>query len=75
MPQGSSVAPSWFTMVINEVVKGLDHVLAYLDDVIVFDADPGHRVANIRLFLERLRQYSLELSPLKSRLGAEETVR
>ncbi|CAB1098634.1 unnamed protein product [Ectocarpus sp. CCAP 1310/34] len=59
MPRGSSVALSWFTMVINEVVTGLDHVLAYLDDVIVFDADPVHHVANIRLFLERLRKYNL----------------
>ncbi|CAB1103025.1 unnamed protein product [Ectocarpus sp. CCAP 1310/34] len=74
MPHGSSVAPSWFTMVINEVVKGLDHVLAYLDDVIVFDADPVHHVANIRLFLERLRKYNLKLSPLKSHVGAKEAV-
>ncbi|CAB1116433.1 unnamed protein product [Ectocarpus sp. CCAP 1310/34] len=71
---GSSVAPSWFTMVINEVVNGLDHVLAYLDDVIVFDADPVHHVANIRLFLECLRKYNLKLSPLKSRVGAKEAV-
>ncbi|CAB1097130.1 unnamed protein product [Ectocarpus sp. CCAP 1310/34] len=74
MPQGSSVAPSWFTMVINEVVKGPDHVLAYLDDVIVFDADPVHHVANTRLFLGRLGKYNLKLSPLKSRVGAKEAV-
>ncbi|CAB1111484.1 unnamed protein product [Ectocarpus sp. CCAP 1310/34] len=71
---GSSVAPSWFTMVINEVVKGLDLVLAYVEDVIVFDADPVHYVANIPLFLERLRECNLKLSPFKSRVGAKETV-
>ena len=51
MPQGSSVAPPWFTMVVNEVVKGLDHVLAYPDDVIVFNADPIQHDANIPLVL------------------------
>ena len=40
MPQGSSEAPGGFVKVINEVIKGLDRVAAYLDDVIVFDAIP-----------------------------------
>jgi len=50
MPQGSSVAPPWFTMVVNEVVKGLDRVLAYFDDAIVFNTDPIQHIANMRLF-------------------------
>ena len=39
MPQGSSASPGWFVKVINEVIKGLGQVAAYLDDVIVFDFD------------------------------------
>ena len=39
MPQGSSAPPGWFVKVINEVIKGLGQVAAYLDDVIVFDSD------------------------------------
>ena len=31
MPQGSSAAPGEFVKVINEVIKGLDRVAAYLD--------------------------------------------
>ena len=42
MPQGSSAAPGWSVKVINEVIKDLDRVAAYLDDVIVFDPEPAH---------------------------------
>ena len=35
MPQGSSVLPECFVKVINELMKGLEQVAAYLDDVIV----------------------------------------
>ena len=40
MPQDSSALPGWFVKVINEVIKGLKQVVAYLDNVIVFDSDP-----------------------------------
>ena len=35
MPQDSSASPGWFVKVIDEVIKGLKQVAAYLDDVIV----------------------------------------
>ena len=40
MPQGISSSSGWFVKVINEVIKGLKQVVAYLDNVIVFDSDP-----------------------------------
>ena len=70
MPQGSSDAPGWFVKVIKEVIKGLDHVAAYLDDVIVFDADPSLHVANMKEFFLRLRKHNLKLSPPKATIGA-----
>ena len=39
MPQGSSASPGWFVEDINEVIKGLGQVAAYLDDDIVFYFD------------------------------------
>ena len=70
MPQGSSASPGWFVKVINEVIKGLTQVAAYLDDVIVFDSDPVTHVRTIRSLFERLRKHNLKLSPSKARLGA-----
>ena len=60
MPQGSSASPGWFVKVINEVIKDLKQVAAYLDDVIVFDSDPIAHVQTIRSLFERLRQHNLE---------------
>ena len=69
MPQGSNAPPGWFVKVINEVIKDLDRVEAYLD-VIVYDPDPAAHVANIRALFERLRKRNLKLSPSKAKLGA-----
>ena len=63
MPQGSSASPGWFVKVINEVIKDLKQVAAYLDDVIVFDSDPIAHVQTIRSLFERLRKHNLKLSP------------
>ena len=70
MPQRCSAAPAWFVKVINEVIKGLDRVAAYLDDVIVFDADPSRHVANTKDLFLRLRKHNLKLSPSKATIGA-----
>ena len=63
IPQGSSASSGWFVQVINEVVKGLGQVVAYLDDVIVFASDPTAHVDNIRALFERLCKYNLTFSP------------
>ena len=69
-PQGSSALPGWFVKVINEVIKDLERVAAYLHDVIVFDPDPASHVDNIRALFQRLRKHNLKLSPPKAKLGA-----
>lgn len=70
MPQDSNAAPGRFVKVISEVIKNLDRVAAYLDDVVVFYPDPMAHVANIRPLVERLRNHKLELSPAKVKLSA-----
>ena len=68
MPQGSSALPGWFVKkFINEVIKDLKQVAAYLDDVII---DPVAHVRTIRSLFERLQKHNLKLSPSKARLGA-----
>ena len=69
MPQGSSASPGWFVKVINEVIKGLEQVEAYLDDVIVFHSDPTAHVKTMRTLFERQCKHN-QFSPSKARLGA-----
>ena len=56
--------------VIGEVSKGLEQVVAYLDDVIVLDSDPSTHLKTVRALFERLRNHNLKLSPSKARLGS-----
>ena len=70
MRQGSSASPRWFIKVVNKVIKDLQQVAAYLDDVIVFDYDPVAHVQTIFSRFERLRKHNLKHSPSKARLGA-----
>ena len=73
MPQGSSGAPGWFVKVINEAIKSLVIVAAYLDDVIVFDPDPSAHVLTITRLFKQLRKHNLKLSPSKATIGATDT--
>ena len=70
MPHGSNATPGQFVKVINEVIKDLDRVAAYLDDVIVCDPAPAAQVANIYSRFERLRKHNLNVSPSKDKLDA-----
>ena len=73
MPQGSSATPDWFVKEINEVIKGLERVAAYLDHIIVCNPDPAALTANIRAMFERLRTQHLKFPPAKAKIGATKT--
>lgn len=62
---GSGAAPGWFVEVINEVIKGLERVAAYLDDIIVYDPDPSPHTVSIQAMFKNLRKNNLKLSPAK----------
>ena len=70
MAQGSSASPGRFVKVINEVIKGLKQVEAYLDDVIVFDFDLVAHVRTVHSLFEHLRKYIIKLCPSKAPLDA-----
>ena len=70
MPQRRSAAPRWFVKMINEVIKGLANVAAYLDDVIVLDSDPSAHVLTFTGLLKQLRKHNLNLSSSKAKIGA-----
>lgn len=70
MLQGSSAAPGWFVKALSEVVKGLDNVAAYFNDVIAFDPVPADHVLSFKELLKRLPTQDLEVSPSKANISA-----
>ena len=59
--------PATFSRVMNLVLRGLnwDIALAFLDDVVVLGCSFDDHVNNLRLVLERFRDYKLKLKPKK----------
>lgn len=54
---------------LNGLFCGLSRVLAYIDDVNIFDSDPDDHVRTISAFFKRRRTYNLKLPPFTARLG------
>ena len=68
MPQGSSASPVWCVKVIDDAIKDLEQVSAYLDDVIALDSDPMAHVKTMRTLFERLCKHNnLNFSPSNAR--------
>ena len=68
--EGQQRRPQLVRQGINEVIKGLERVAAYVDDVIFYDTDPTAHTANIRALFQRARLHNLKLSAAKDRIGA-----
>ena len=73
MPERSSASRRCLVKLINEDIKGLEQVTAYLDNVIIFDSDPTAHVKTMRTLFVRLRKHDLNVSTSKARLWATDT--
>ncbi|CAB1107122.1 unnamed protein product [Ectocarpus sp. CCAP 1310/34] len=69
MPMGASQSSGRWMKVINEVIKNLEGVDPYLDDVVLYDKTPADHIRTMRAFLQRLPKHKLKLSPPKATIG------
>lgn len=67
-------APATFQRAMQLVLRGLtwNHVLVYLDDVVILGKDFDDCIRNLREALLRFRKYSLKLKPKKCQLFQHE---
>ena len=56
VPFGLAQAPSYFQILMNEVLNGLNFTLAYLDDIIIFSETAEQHLKQIQIVLNRLRK-------------------
>jgi len=60
---------------LNKAINLIFHDLlgiileVYIDDIMIKSAGLSHHLADLRLTLERMRQYGLKMTPLKSAFG------
>lgn len=72
MPFGLSNAAQTFQRFINEVLRGLDFVFVYIDDILVASKSAEEHVAHLEMVFERLFNYGLRINLDKCILGVEE---
>ena len=70
MPFGLRNAASTFQHFIDEVVRDLDFVYNYIDDILVASASPEEHVTHLRLLFEQFQKYQVRINPGKCVFGA-----
>ncbi|KAJ1518939.1 hypothetical protein ONE63_011448 [Megalurothrips usitatus] len=74
MTFGLRNAAQTFQRFMDEVLRGLDFVYSYIDDVLVFSRTPEEHTAHLRQLFERLSQYGVVVNPAKCVFAAPELV-
>lgn len=72
MSFGLRNAPSTFQRFITEVLRGLDFVFAYLDDVLVASTSEEEHKEHLAQVFDRLQQYGLRINIAKSVMGVNQ---
>lgn len=69
MPMGLVNSPATFNKLMRKLIHGLDNVVHFVDDVLVFSVSWEEHLANIRSLLNRVRESGLKLKPSKCCVG------
>ncbi|XP_073427382.1 uncharacterized protein [Dendrobates tinctorius] len=74
MPFGLSNAPAVFQHFVNDIFRDICgvYVVVYLDDILIYSADPVTHAQHVRSVLQRLREHSLFAKLEKCVFFAEE---
>eukprot|EP00096_Caligus_rogercresseyi_P008991 TRINITY_DN296_c0_g1_i2.p2 TRINITY_DN296_c0_g1~~TRINITY_DN296_c0_g1_i2.p2 ORF type:complete len:460 (+),score=39.87 TRINITY_DN296_c0_g1_i2:236-1615(+) len=70
MPFGLRNAAQSFQRFIDEVLRGLPFVYAYIDDLLIASPDEATHEAHLRTLLQRLSDYGLQVNEEKCVFGA-----
>uniref|UniRef100_A0AAG5DRP6 RNA-directed DNA polymerase n=1 Tax=Anopheles atroparvus TaxID=41427 RepID=A0AAG5DRP6_ANOAO len=71
MTFGLRNAAQTFQRLIHEVVRGLDFIFPYIDDLFIASSSPEEHREHLRLLFERLKQHNLAINVAKCELGRD----
>ena len=72
MPFGLRNAAQTFQRFMDEVVRGLDFVYVYIDDILVASADDEQHLRNLDTLFSRLNQFGITINTAKSSFIGDE---
>ena len=72
MPFGLRNAAQTFQRHINQVVRGLDFIFVYIDDILIASTNETEHLQHLRLLFQRFEQYGIQIHPDKCSFGVTE---
>ena len=72
MPFGMKNSAQTFQRFIDEVLRDLDFVYGYIDDLLVFSRDSKQHKQHLRMLFTRLSKYGMIRNPTKCIFGVKE---
>ena len=75
-PMGSKNSPSYLSALMQLVLRGLpiQHVISYLDDILVADSNMEDHIKHLDLVLSALEKANLKLNPSKCEFARESVI-
>lgn len=61
-----------FQRFVHEVLRNLDFVFVYIDDILIYSENEAEHKKHIKLVFERLREYGLQINLAKCQFGQSE---
>ena len=72
MPFGLTGAPGTFQSLMDRVLRGLNNVIVYVDDILIFSPDKASHLQHIQAVLERIQEHGLTSHGDKCIIGCSE---
>ena len=74
LPFGVSTAPLIFQSVMDQILKGIDGVVCYLDDILISSKDLSSHLVTLKAVFERLKEHNVLIQKSKCEFGVDEVV-
>ena len=72
MPFGLRNAAQTCQRFVDQVIRGLDFVYAYIDDFLIASENETEHEEHLRILFERLKEYGIVINPVKCVFGVKE---